>query len=121
MLDSEYIVAHGCAGSLGRFRALDGLAAARGDDVVIRGRRGLEVGTVLGRPIHASLPDEFIGDVLRTATPADRKCTTDNLSLARQLCIEAEQLIALTGLPFTVLDAEVLLEGRSAILHGLSF
>src|SRR4051794_29087602 len=114
----EYLVAHGCAGSLGRFRAPEEYLLGRGDAVVIRGRRGLELGAILGRPERAKLPDEFVGDLLRPATSVDRETNVRNTNLSRQLCTEAEAIVAAIGLPFAVLDAEVLLDGRSAILHG---
>jgi hypothetical protein len=96
------------------------LAPLRGDHVVVRGRRGLEVGTILGRAIRTSLPDEFIGDVLRLSTADDREQSQKNSKLSRMLCGEAEESFAAAHVPLTVLDAEVLLEGRSAIVHGLS-
>ncbi|MFL5329306.1 MAG: hypothetical protein ACJ8C4_10360 [Gemmataceae bacterium] len=116
----EYLVSHGCAGSLGRFRAAEAIALRRGDNVVIRGRRGLELGTVLGQPLRASLPDEFIGELIRAGSEADRNSSERNAELSRRICVEAEELIASSGLPFTVIDAEVLLDGRSAVLHGIS-
>ncbi len=120
MFESEYLVTHGLGGSLGRFRANGMVSPRRNDEVVVRGRRGLELGTVLGQPKHASLPDEFIGDVIRTSTLEDHESGNRHRELSRQLCAEAEQLIAELAMPFTVLDAEVLFDGRSAVLHGLS-
>jgi len=120
MSPSEYIVAHGCSGSLGRFREANGLAIGRGDHVVIRSRRGLELGTVLGLPTRASLPDEFVGELIRNASPTDRQLADRQAVVARKLCSDADQWIADHQLPFTVLDAEVFLDDRSAILHGLS-
>ena len=47
MSEHEYLVHHGCAGHLGRFRAGDGAAFIRGAAVVVRSQRGLELGEVL--------------------------------------------------------------------------
>ena len=44
----EFLVNHGCAALLTRCRPLGDLFPARGDHVVIRSGRGLELGEVLG-------------------------------------------------------------------------
>jgi hypothetical protein len=112
----EYIVTFGRAGHLGRFRA--GAAFTRGAAVVIRGRRGLELGEVLGE--SAPLPDEYVGELLRAAGDDDRAAAARAADDARALCASAEALAAELALPLTVLDAELMLDGRSAVLHGLT-
>jgi len=52
----EYLVHHGCAGHLGRFRPADRREYDRGAAVVVRSQRGLELGEVLRR----SVPDRTI-------------------------------------------------------------
>ena len=44
---SKYIVRHGAMRFLGEYEAVEGTAYGRGDDVVIRSDRGLEIGQVL--------------------------------------------------------------------------
>lgn len=112
----EYIVTFGRAGHLGRFSA-DG-AFARGASVVIRGRRGLELGEVLGESVP--LEDEYVGELVRTADEADRTAAARMGDNARRLCTAAEAAAAELALPLTVLDAEVMLDGCSAVLHGLT-
>ena len=73
---SEYLVAFGRAGHLGRFAAC-GLACQRGDRVVIHGVRGVELGEVLGLARQA-LPDPHVGELLRLVN-------TDDDALAEKL------------------------------------
>ena len=58
----EYLVHHGAAGHVGRFRAA-GDGCARGDAVVIRSQRGLELGEVLAPADDGRVPfpDGFVG------------------------------------------------------------
>ena len=69
---SEYLVAHGCGGHLGRFRWEPAEELARGSAVVVSGRRGPELGDVLcAAGDGAALPDPFVGELLRRATAVD--------------------------------------------------
>lgn len=86
--------------------------------VVIRGRRGLELGEVLGESVP--LEDEYVGELVRTADEADRTAAARMGDNARRLCTAAEAAAAELALPLTVLDAEVMLDGCSAVLHGLT-
>jgi hypothetical protein len=108
----NYLVTFGRAGHLGRFAGE--LACARGDRVVVRSTRGVEVGTLLG-PARCALPDPFIGELLRPASSDDLKLDADRESQAQRLAARA----AVIG-PVVVLDAEVMLDGRGAVLHALA-
>lgn len=106
------LVRYGRPGYVGRFRG----AAERGARVVVRGPRGLELGTVLcaaDRP--AGIDDE--GDLLRAATAADDAADDRAAALARDLLAAADDLAA--GLPVAFPDAEVALDGAAAVLHAL--
>jgi hypothetical protein len=116
----EYLVAFGRAGHLGRFRAAEP-SYRRGDAVVVRGRRGVELGEVLGPLTGPTLPDEYVGDVLRASLDDDRAAATASARRALAICTEAETVAAELDLPLTVLDVEVMLDGRGAVLHGLAY
>lgn len=106
------LVRYGRPGYVGRFRG----TAERGERVVVRGPRGLELGAVLcaaDRP--AGIDDE--GDLLRAATAADDAADTHTAALARDLLAAADDLAA--GLPVAFPDAEVALDGAAAVLHAL--
>lgn len=118
----EYLVGHGTAGDFGRFRPTRPLECARGASVVVQTHRGLELGSVLcvARPGHAQfLPNTTVGQLVRRATPDDELLAEQMRARALGLCDEARQLAVELALPLEILDAEVLLDGRQAILHHL--
>src|SRR5260221_665674 len=117
---AEYLVHHGAGGHLGRFRAAKSATFTRGDTVVVRGLRGLELGEVLcAAEGKAALPDPYVGEVLRRALPDDLAVAERQREIGQRLCTDAEQLAVEFGLPLAVVDLEVLLDGRQAILHVL--
>ena len=117
----EYLVHHGTAGHVGRFRSAGGAACARGDAVVVRSQRGLELGEILAPADGArvAFPDAFVGALLRPATDTDRAAADRCRAVGLDLCADGERLAAERGLSLAVLDAEVLLDGRQAVLHVL--
>jgi hypothetical protein len=115
---AEYLVAFGRAGHLGRFAAR-GLAYHRGDKVVIHGVRGVELGEVLGTA-KQTLPDPHVGELLRRVNDDDNTLATARDRCAVQLCVDAEIIAERLRLPLAILDAEVTLDGRGAVLHTIA-
>jgi len=119
---NEYLVSHGSAAEFGRFRTAAALDCRRGDRVVVRTQRGLEIGTVLcaATPRHTRLlPDAFVGELLRCATPEDEQIAAGTHERAQRLYQDARRLAAELGLPLEVLDVEVLLDGHQVTLYFL--
>ncbi len=119
---SEYLVNHGHAAFLGRFRNGANTSYSRGDRVVVRSARGIEAATILSEaaPRFARLIGiGFDGEILRPLTHEDRR-QEENLR-DRALCLlgEIEDEANESGLPVLVLDLEILLEGSPAILQVL--
>src|SRR5262249_26695063 len=111
---SEYLVNHGAAGDFGRFRAVGALTCARGERVVIRTLRGLELGVVMcpSTPRHRSLiGGTFVGHLLRQATPADEMQASEVRRLGQALFEDCRHAAADLSLPVEILDAEVLFDG----------
>lgn len=107
-----YLVQYGKPGFVGRFRPADAEPHARGDRVVVRSRRGLELGTVLCEPAaRFDAPDD--GDLVRRATDAEA-----DESRGANLLAAAQSRVEEAGLPLALVDVEVLLDG-SAVLHAL--
>jgi hypothetical protein len=109
-----YLVQYGKSGFVGRFRPADAEPHARGERVVVRSRRGLELGTVLCEPADRfDAPDD--GDLVRRA--ADDEAGPGE-ARASELLAAAQARAGELGLPLAIVDAEILLDG-SAVLHGL--
>jgi len=118
----EYLVSYGTAGEFGRFRPARPLACRRGDRVVVRSHRGLELGVLLceATPGHAHfLPNTSVGQLVRPAGPDDERQADQAAGRAGDLFDDARRLAAELGLPLEVLDVEVLLDGEQVILHHL--
>jgi hypothetical protein len=109
-----YLVQYGKSGFVGRFRPASAGPHARGDRVVIRSRRGLELGTVLCEPApRFDAPDD--GDLVRGATDDEiEPLETRGAGVLAAAQAKADEL----GLPLALVDVEILLDG-SAVLHGL--
>lgn len=118
----EYLASFGLSGEFGRFRAAASLHLRRGERVVVRGARGVEIAEVLrhATPRHAHfLPNTSVGQLLRRLTPADEQSENDMRRRSQQLLERGGQLAAEMGLPLILLDVEVLLDGEHAVLHQL--
>jgi hypothetical protein len=119
----EYLVSHGKNGAFGRFAAAETLACSRGERVVVQSPRGLELGSVLcpATSRHARfLHQAPVFKLLRRATAADEATAERMNALARTLFEETRRAAADLNLPVEILDVEVLLDGRQAIIQHLS-
>lgn len=118
----EYLVSFGLTGEFGRFRAAVPLVLRRGERVVVRGPRGVEIARVLreSTPRHARfLPNTTVGQLLRRAGDADEDADSERRVRGRQLFERGRLLAAELSLPLELLDVEVLLDGEHAVLHLL--
>jgi cell fate regulator YaaT (PSP1 superfamily) len=116
---NEYLVSHGCTGEFGRFRAAATAAFRRGARVVVRSQRGLELGEVLClcTPRHAqSMPDSFVGELLRAATPEDEQIAAGLGQRTQQLFDDGRRLALDLKLPLEIFDVEVSLDGHQVTL-----
>jgi cell fate regulator YaaT (PSP1 superfamily) len=120
----EYLLSYGCLGDFGRFRPTRPLCFRRGDRAVVRSHRGLEIASVLcpARPGHAHfLPNTSVGQLLRPANEEDERAAEQMQLRAQRVFEDGQALRAELNLPLQLLDVEVLLDGRQAILHLLRF
>ncbi len=118
----EYLVSFGLTGAFGRFRAAVPLALRRGERVVVRGPRGVEVAEVLRQatPRHAEfLPNTSVGTLLRRLTAEDERAAMQMEAKGQQLFERGRQLAAELEMPLELLDVEMLLDGQHALLHHL--
>jgi hypothetical protein len=118
----EYLASFGQTGEFGRFRSSGPLACRRGERVVVRSHRGLEVAEVLreATPRHAHfLPNTSVGQLLRRLGPEDEAAAERARLLGQRLFERGQCLAAELGLPLELIDVDVLLDGRHAVLHHL--
>ncbi len=116
----QYLVSYGKSGAVGVFLATGPLPLRRGTPVILQTPRGTERGTVLGPATLRQarlLGATASGTLLRRATAEDE---TRYAELARQADVIFETSRAQArqdGLAIELLDVEVLLDGRQAILQ----
>jgi hypothetical protein len=115
---AEFLVSHGCMAALSRCRDEAGLLPQRGNRVVIRSIRGLEIGEVLCEATPASAGISA-GTLLRSATSDDEGTARQLMSRGFALLDDAQELLNERDLPLVPLDAELLLDGTQGILHVL--
>jgi cell fate regulator YaaT (PSP1 superfamily) len=118
----EYLASFGLTGEFGRFRAALRIPVRRGERVVVRGPRGVEIALVLreATPRHAHfLPNTSVGQLLRRVTPEDEQTEIAMRARAQQIFVRGGRLAAELGLPLVLLDVEALLDGEHAVLHHL--
>jgi cell fate regulator YaaT (PSP1 superfamily) len=115
---SEYLVNHGCSAELGRFRATESFR--RGERVVVRSQRGLEMGEVLCpcTPRHTeNLGDGFVGELLRRASAADEAIAAGLSERAQRLFDDGRRLAGELALPLEIFDVEITLDGHQVVLY----
>jgi cell fate regulator YaaT (PSP1 superfamily) len=118
----EYLVSHGASGEFGRFYTVLPLTCVRGEEVVVQGRRGLELGVVLceATPIHARLLDAVpTGELVRLASAEDRLAASSARERGHGIFDDCRALAANLGLPLEVLDVDLSLDGRQAVVQFL--
>lgn len=118
----EYLASYGLSGDFGRFRADAPLVCRRGERIVVRGPRGVEIAEVLLRatPGHAPfLPNTSVGAILRRVNAEDERAEILMRDKGRQLFQRGRELAGELEIPLELLDVEVTLDGRQALLHLL--
>ena len=119
----EYLVRYGKAGEFGRFRAQKPLQLFKGDLVLIETHRGKETGEILSPStpsIAKFLPNTTVGKLFSTLSPQDDSLAQLN-HLKSSLIFEAAKKISLDlALPVMIVEAELLFDGRHAVLHLLT-
>jgi hypothetical protein len=119
---TEYLVSYGKSGEFGRFTAVEPLACRRGDALVIETNRGLEWGQVIrsADPEHARLLGGGpAGRIVRQPDEVDRQVRERLKQQGQKVFLESRARALRLGLPMEILDAEILLDGREAVLHVL--
>jgi len=122
MGDQEFLLSYGNAGDFGRFRCAEPLACRRGERVVVRSPRGQELGVVMrpASPGHGRLlANAFVGQILRRATEGDLQLAERMQQRSQRLFEDGHRLVGELDLPMEILDVEILLDNRQAVVHHL--
>ena len=114
----EYLVRYGAMASIARFGSSEPVGGARGNRVVVRTDRGLEVGEVLVGPTDDVQPGAS-GEVVRLLSEEDQS-QLENLRHQLEPLFEACQNHFLQrGLPVEAIDFDPLLDGDKVIIYFL--
>jgi hypothetical protein len=122
MNDRDYLLSFGKSGDFGRFQADEPLACRRGDRLVVRSHRGLELAVVLRSARGDAgllLGERHVGRILRRATSGDEQTAQQMEQRGQQLYADARRLAVDLRLGLEILDAEMLLDGSQAVVHYL--
>jgi len=115
MSEQIYLASYGQGGFLGRFRSIT--LHERGERVVARTARGLEISSILGTGSASGPPIE--GEILRAATSEDDATERLLRDESSALVMSAQQLAESLHLPLMFLDGEILLDRRTAVLQAV--
>ncbi len=119
-MSNRYAVRVGALAQIGHFTAVDATRYARGQRVITRTARGLELGEVLAPlegPSAADTPPD--GQILRPTSVED-ELLAERLHRNRLAAIAAcEKRLAELNLPAVLLDAEQLFDGRTLYFYFL--
>jgi cell fate regulator YaaT (PSP1 superfamily) len=106
-------------GLVGRFRAVDAVSYPRHRRVIVRTRRGLEIGEILAPPNGDGDPDNTDGDILRGVTVEDELLQA-RLEKHRQEAYQAcAALLAEHRVPAVLVDVEHLFDGQGLFFYFL--
>lgn len=116
----QFLVNHGKSGVLGVFTAAEAISLPRGRRVIVRTRRGVEIGTMLGPATfrQASLfGSASRGELLRPANTEDDARRAELTSRAQELFGVARTLADRLALPLAILDVDLLFDGQNAFVQ----
>jgi len=117
---SAWLITHGVAKYLLSCFSEGSETFERHDTVIVRTRRGLELGTVLGlAETGITTKQGRLGKIIRRANLDDQSLFENQGSLAERVREQAQNYVDAKGLPLVFLESELLLEGEECILHTL--
>ena len=111
-MSESHLVRVGVMGEMGPFRSTDIARYPRGARVILRTRRGLEIGEVLVSPFEFS-GDELDGAILRRMTVEDELLDARLQKNRDEAFAACQQRLAELPSPPALVDVETLFDGRS--------
>ena len=118
IMTKTYVVRYGRMRFLGEYKGLPDCEHARGQQVVVRSDRGIEVGDVLcpvSEKTSKFLPNPAQGEILRVATPEDQEQEARLAEDRDPVFATCYELIAKRHLQMNLVDVE-LIHGRERVV-----
>jgi hypothetical protein len=113
----QFVVGFGKSGALGVFTAAEAMTLRRGQAVLVRTSRGVEIGAVRCPATVHQARLLAAGDLLRCVTAADEAVQTDHAELGGRIFATARAWAERDGLALEILDVEILFDGGQATLQ----
>jgi cell fate regulator YaaT (PSP1 superfamily) len=119
-MSRSHLVRVGAMGQVGRFAAVDAVCYPRHSRVIVRTRRGLEIGQVLSPPAdNGNGHAEADGELLRGVTIEDELLVA-RLEKHRQAAFEAcNSILAENSISAVLVDVEHLFDGQGLFFYFL--
>jgi cell fate regulator YaaT (PSP1 superfamily) len=115
-----HLVRVGAMGQVGRFAAVDSVRYPRRSRVIVRTRRGLEVGDVLSPPDDREDGRSFAdGDLLRGVTVQDELLQARLEKNRQEAYAACAKMLGQTGMPAVLVDVEHLFDGQGLFFYFL--
>jgi cell fate regulator YaaT (PSP1 superfamily) len=120
MMSRFHLIRVGAMGQVGRFAAVDSVIYPRRSRVIVRTRRGLEVGDVLSPPDKRddsrSFPD---GELLRGVTVQDELLQARLEKNRQDAYIACATMLSESGISAVLVDVEHLFDGQGLFFYFL--
>lgn len=117
-----HLVRVGAMGQVGRFAAVDGVRYPRRSRVVVRTRRGLELGDVLTPPDDREDADGLAlsdGELLRGVTAQDELLQARLERNRQEAYADCAKMLAESGVQTVLIDVEHLFDGQGLFFYFL--
>jgi cell fate regulator YaaT (PSP1 superfamily) len=119
-MTSTHLVRYGAQGEIGKFTSLDATCFPRHARVILRTRRGLEVGQVLTSPEGSAQGESHTaaeGAILRGMTVEDHLLEARLERMRDEAHAACQSRLDELGLDATLMDVEHLFDGRTLVFH----
>ena len=118
-MSNEHLVRIGVMGLVGRFRAVDATRYRRGWRVVVRTRRGMELGHVLSVADPMATESDVDGQILRVMTVEDELLAERIERDRRKACDACAAFLDERGIAAVLVDVEHLFDGSGLYFYFL--
>lgn len=116
-ISQQQLVRYGAMGQVAPFRASEPRVFARAARVVLRSRRGLELGEVLTAPIETG--EQSAGTILRRVTAADELLAMRIEKNKDTAFMGCQTKLSEAGVDATLIDLELLFDGQTLFFYFL--